>query len=100
LFFTGRRITGQTAFDWGLADILSSSEDIRSEAIQLAAEIAENAPLAVVSVREQVRGQLADAVKATTDIEGRAQFFLQQTTDHKEGIKAVSERRPGQFTGS
>jgi len=25
---------------------------------------------------------------------------LQQTTDHKEGIKAVSERRPGQFTGS
>ena len=100
LFFTGRRITGQTAFDWGLADILSSAEDLRSEAIQLAAEIAENAPLAVVSVREQVRGQLADAVKATTDIEGRAQFFLQQTNDHKEGIKAVSERRPGQFTGS
>ena len=100
LFFTGRRITGQTAYDWGLADILSSPEDLRSEAIQLAAEIAENAPLAVVSVREQVRGQLADAVKATTDIEGRAQFILQQTSDHKEGIKAVSERRPGQFTGS
>ena len=100
LFFTGRRITGQTAFDWGLADILSSAENLRSEAIQLAAEIAENAPLAVVSVREQVRGQLANAVKATTDIEGRAQFFLQQTKDHKEGIKAVSERRSGQFTGS
>ena len=100
LFFTGRRITGQTAFDWGLADMMSSAENLRAEAIELAAEIAENAPLAVVSVRDQVRGELADVVKATTDIEGRAQFFLQQTNDHKEGVKAVSERRPGQFTGS
>jgi len=84
----------------GLADLLVDAEDLRNEAIGLAAEIAENAPLAVVSVREQVRGDLADAVKRTTDIEGKAQFKLQQTQDHKEGVKAVAERRPGQFTGT
>ncbi|MBL6688338.1 MAG: enoyl-CoA hydratase/isomerase family protein [Pseudomonadales bacterium] len=100
LFFTGRRITGETALAWGLADLLVDAEDLRNEAIGLAAEIAENAPLAVVSVREQVRGDLADAVKRTTDIEGKAQFKLQQTQDHKEGVKAVAERRPGQFTGT
>lgn len=99
LFSTGRRINGETAFEWGLGDIFTDTGKVREAAIELAREIAENAPLAVVSVREQLRPGLADAVKATTDIEGREQFILQQTEDHKEGVKAVSERRPGNFKG-
>lgn len=99
LFMTGRRINGETAFEWGLGDIFTETENVRNAAIELAREIAENAPLAVVSVREQMRPGLADAVKATTDIEGREQFILQQTEDHREGVKAVSERRPGNFKG-
>jgi enoyl-CoA hydratase/carnithine racemase len=100
LFYTGRRINGETAFEWGLGDIFTDNDNVRQAAIELAAEIAENAPLAVVSVREQMRAGLADAVKAATDIEGFEQFHLQRTADHKEGVKAVSERRPGNFTGS
>ena len=79
---------------------MTEATSVRSKAIELASEIAANAPLAVVSLREQVRGELADAVKATTDIEGRAQFKLQKTNDHKEGVKAVAERRPGNFTAT
>jgi enoyl-CoA hydratase/carnithine racemase len=100
LFMTGRRIDGETAFAWGLADIYSTADAIRDDAITLAREIAENAPLALVSVREQLRPGLADAVKATTDIESREQYWLQRTHDHKEGIKAVSERRAGNFTST
>lgn len=100
LFFTGRRITGEIAMEWGLGDVFTDRDNIREAAIDLAAEIAENAPLAVVSVREQVRGDLADAVQAATDIEGREQAILQKTNDHKEGVRAVAERRPGQFTAT
>jgi enoyl-CoA hydratase/carnithine racemase len=100
LFYTGRRINGETAYEWGLGDIYTDNDNVRQAAIELAAEIAENAPLAVVSVREQMRPGLADAVKAATDIEGFEQFHLQKTADHREGIKAVSERRPGNFTGT
>lgn len=99
LFFTGRRINGETAMEWGLGDIFTDTENVRNAAITLAEEIAENAPLAVVSLREQVRPGLAQAVKDTTDIEGQEQLRLQQTADHKEGVKAVAERRPGNFTG-
>jgi enoyl-CoA hydratase/carnithine racemase len=99
LFMTGRRINGETAFEWGLGDIFTETDNVRNAAIEFAREIAENAPLALVSVRDQMRPGLADAVKATTDIEGREQFILQQTEDHKEGVKAVSERRPGNFKG-
>ncbi|MCB1691537.1 MAG: enoyl-CoA hydratase/isomerase family protein [Pseudomonadales bacterium] len=99
LFMTGRRIDGETAYAWGLGDVFTDTAKVREAAIELAREIAVNAPLAVVSVREQVRGALADDVKAATDIEGREQFVLQQTEDHSEGVRAVAERRDGNFKG-
>ncbi|MDH5738647.1 MAG: enoyl-CoA hydratase/isomerase family protein [Gammaproteobacteria bacterium] len=97
LFYTGRRITGETAFEWGLGDIFTDIDKVRIEATTLAREIAENAPLAVESVRAQMRPGLADAVKAATDIENAEQFRLQKTEDHKEGVRAVAERRAGNF---
>lgn len=99
LFMTGRRINGETAFEWGLGDIFVDNELVRDAAIEQAREIAENAPLAVMSVREQLRPGLADKVKEATDIENAEQFRLQQTEDHQEGVKAVAERRPGNFKG-
>ncbi len=99
LFMTGRRINGEIAQEWGLGDVYTDNDNVRPAAIELASEIAVNAPLALVSLREQMRPGLADSVKATTDIEGREQFKLQRTEDHKEGVKAVAERRPGNFQG-
>ncbi|MBV8771580.1 MAG: enoyl-CoA hydratase/isomerase family protein [Deltaproteobacteria bacterium] len=99
MFLTGRRINGEEALRWGLADLLVEPDQLRPEASQLAAEIAENAPLAVVSTRSTVRRGLAEAVKAQTDIEFVEQDWLMRTEDHREGIKAVAERRPGRFTG-
>lgn len=99
LFMTGRRIKGETAYEWGLADVFTDDDKVREEAVRLAEEIASSAPLALLSLREQMRPGLADAIKNHTDIEGREQFYLQKTQDHKEGIKSVSERRPGDFVG-
>ena len=99
LFMTGRRVNGETAYEWGLGDVFTGNETVRSSAVELAAEIAENAPLAVVSVRKTMRTDLAAAVKAQTDHEGAEQYRLQQTEDHREGVKSVAERRPGNFNG-
>jgi enoyl-CoA hydratase/carnithine racemase len=99
MFHTGRRINGQQAVAWGLADVLAAPERLREEARKLAGEIAEGAPLAVESVRATLRRGLADAVKATLEHELAEQSRLAQTEDHKEGVRAVSERRPGRFQG-
>jgi enoyl-CoA hydratase/carnithine racemase len=99
LFLTGRRIGGEEAHQIGLVDVLTDADTLRDEAIKLAAEIAENAPLAVASVRATMRAGLADAVKRQTDHENAEQYRLQQTEDHKEGVRAVAERRPGNFVG-
>ena len=100
MFLTGRRINGETAQQWGLGDIYTDTDNVRSAAIELAQEIAENAPLALLSLREQMRPNIAEAVNDVTTIESREQKWLQQTSDHKEGVKAVAEKRAGNFTSS
>jgi len=99
MFYTGRRITGEEALAWGLADTLVEPSRLREAATGLAKEIAENAPLAVLSTRATMRRGLADAVKAQTDLEFVEQNWLSKTEDHREGVKAVAERRPGRFVG-
>jgi enoyl-CoA hydratase/carnithine racemase len=97
MFLTGRRITGAEAVSIGLADVLASPETLREEAGKLAAEIAEGAPLAVRSTRATLRTGLADAVKAQMAEELAEQTWLAKTEDHQEGVRAVRERRAGQF---
>ncbi|HTT75877.1 MAG TPA: enoyl-CoA hydratase/isomerase family protein [Candidatus Binataceae bacterium] len=99
LMLSGRRVDGQTAVAWGLADQLSTLDKVRGDAYALAAEIAENAPLAVISTRATLRDKLADQIEAQTRHELKEQTWLMKTADHREGIKAVAERRPGVFTG-
>lgn len=99
MFLTGRRIKGEEAVAWGLADELAPLDRLLPTAQALAAEIAENAPLAVVATRKTLRANLAAAVRAQTDHEHAEQTILRGTEDFAEGVRAVQERRPGVFRG-
>jgi enoyl-CoA hydratase/carnithine racemase len=99
MFYTGRRITGEQAVEWGLGDLLAEPDRLRDVAGDLAREISEGAPLAVQSTRATMRRGLAGAVKAQTDHEFAEQSWLIRTEDHKEGIRSVTERRAGRFEG-
>ncbi len=99
MFYTSRRIKGEEAYEWGLADMLVPLAQVREAAIELATEISHNSPLGVVDTRATMRQGLADAVKAATDHELEIQTRLRQTDDFKEGVKAVSERRLPDFQG-
>lgn len=96
---TGRRIKGEEALAWGLADQLVPLEALRSSSMALAEEIAAAAPLAVVSTRATLRAGLAEAVKRQTDHELKEQTWLRATADFAEGVKSVNERRAGVFSG-
>lgn len=100
LLYTGRRIDGSAAHEIGLADRLAPAPELRAEAHALAAEIATSAPLAVASIRRTMRGGLAEQVRAATDHEQAEQDRLRQTADWNEGVRAMSERRPPEFTGT
>jgi len=99
MLYIGRRIPGEEAFAMGLCDRLVAREQIRSEAFALASEIATSGPLAVSSIRETLRGGLADRIRVATDREKAEQERLQKTDDHREGVRAMADRRKPEFTG-
>lgn len=99
LLYTGRRIGGEEAYRLGLCDHLVAPDALRAQARALAAEIAACAPLAVRSIRQTMRGQLAGQARAAMRRERSEQERLMRTADWREGVAAVSERRPARFAG-
>lgn len=100
MLLTGRRIKGEEALEYGLGDILVAADKVRDEALALASEIAQFAPLAVESTRATLRQGLVEELQTRLDHEFAEQVRLAKTSDHKEGMAAVSERRMGHFSRS
>jgi enoyl-CoA hydratase/carnithine racemase len=99
MLLTGRRIKGDEAVAWGLADELVAPEELRAAALRLATEIAEGGPLAIVAIRNTLRGDLGEAIRDRTALEFTIQNKLNKSEDFAEGVRSVAERRPGKFTG-
>ena len=99
LLRTGRRFGGEEALRLGICDRIADDDSLRIEAHAIAAEIATSAPLAVRSIRATMRGDIADRARAAMQRERAEQERLVQTDDWREGVSAVSERRPARFVG-
>ncbi len=97
MLLTGRRVKPEEARDTGLVDVLAQDDRLSEETMALAAEIAVNAPLALEETRATLRADLAELVRRQTVLESARQHKLAATSDFAEGLKAVRERRPGQF---
>lgn len=99
LMYTARRISGEEAVKMGIADLLVPLADVRKAATELATEIAQSAPLAIVATRETLRRGLADEFQKATEREFEEQDWLRKTKDYAEGVKAMAERRLPDFIG-
>lgn len=99
LLLTGRRVGGEEALALGIANRCVPRDEVRAGAVQLAAEIAANAPLAVEAIRTTLRAGLADRVATVLHHELDEQARLTVTADAAEGIDAAFSRRPPTFTG-
>lgn len=99
MFLTGARYKAEEALACGLIDQLHSAAELPHATQRFAASIAENAPLGVTATRKTLRGNIAQLVEQTLIQEHSEQIQLQGTEDFAEGVRAVSERRPGDFKG-
>lgn len=99
MVLNNRVLTAQEALQFGLVNRVVPVERYLEEALQLAAEIANRAPLAVRLAKESVNHAFESFLNDGLKDERRAFYFLFSTSDQKEGMQAFIEKRPPRWTG-
>lgn len=99
LLLTGRIITGREAAEYGLVNYAVPAEDVLPTAMELAREVAECAPIANRwTKRSLYQNAQWDPVTAAQH-EAELQSRTIEMDDHKEGVKALLEKRRPDFQG-
>ncbi len=102
LFLLGRYIDAPTALEWGLVNRVAIGEQLEALTLELAAELAGNAPLSqngnkrVIAALLSAEGELAADVEQEL-IELRRASFASQ--DMREGMRAFAEKRAPRWRG-
>lgn len=104
LFFTGRPVEAERALQIGLVDRLLPAADAERAALELAEEIARNAPLAVQGMKRILRLLEAAHERAFTPAEreevDRTRRVAFESQDTAEGRLAFLEKRAPSFRGA
>ncbi|GAB2747595.1 crotonase/enoyl-CoA hydratase family protein [Amycolatopsis magusensis] len=96
---TGEPVTGRRAGELGLANRVTAPGDAAAVALQLAEQLALNAPLALAAVKKIVRA--ADGVPEPEAFAAQREVMggLMASADVREGMTAFAERRAPKWTG-
>jgi enoyl-CoA hydratase/carnithine racemase len=102
LFLLGDYIDASTALAWGLVNRVTGAEELEAVALELAQELAGNAPLAQTGNKRVIAALLDAESRLQPDVEEelielrRASFA---SRDLREGMRAFAERRPPSWRG-
>jgi enoyl-CoA hydratase/carnithine racemase len=102
LFLLGRYVDARTALAWGLVNRVAGEEELEPLGLELANELAGNAPLSqtgnkrVIAALLHERGRLPDDLESEL-IELRRASFASE--DMREGMRAFAEKRPPRWRG-
>ncbi|MFI5698472.1 enoyl-CoA hydratase/isomerase family protein [Streptomyces xanthochromogenes] len=99
LALTGRRIDASTAERIGIVQQVRGRAELESAAMELAGEIAANAPLAVRSVKRNIDAFADAGLAEALDRTALAAALTLTSEDAREGYSAKAGRRPAAFDG-
>lgn len=102
LFLLGSYIDAHTAAAWGLVNRVAPDDGLESLALELACELAANAPLSQMGNKRVIKALLSARTRLPEDVEAelielrRASFA---SHDLREGMSAFAEKRPPRWRG-
>jgi enoyl-CoA hydratase/carnithine racemase len=102
LFLLGRNVDAATALSWGLVNQVVGESALAETALDLAEELAANAPLSVTGNKRVLRELLSADGDLDPEVE-RELIALRRacfaSEDFKEGVRAFAEKRPARWRG-
>jgi enoyl-CoA hydratase len=100
LLFTGRRLDADEALRVGLVNGVFEPDDLLDGALDVADQIAANAPIAIRLTVAALRSGGHRTMESALQFEALAQPVTFATSDLAEGIAASKQRRAPTFTGA
>jgi enoyl-CoA hydratase/carnithine racemase len=102
LFLTARNVDARTALSWGLVNDVVGAADVEAATLDLAEDLAANAPLSVRGNKRVIRELLAAEGPLDESVE-RELIELREASFHsedmREGIRAFGQKRPARWKG-
>jgi 2-(1,2-epoxy-1,2-dihydrophenyl)acetyl-CoA isomerase len=99
LMLSGEIIKADEALKIGLVNKVVPNEQLMASVMELANKIAAGPSIAIELIKRGLRRSLNNDLKTQLDYESYAQNVCRKTEDHKEGVKAFSEKRKPKFRG-
>lgn len=96
--FTNAPISAEQALAWGLVNRISPSENLLSDALAWAGELAQGAVRALGYAKRLFNKAILPDLETVLDYEAYMQEVARRNPEHHEGVAAFLEKRPAKFT--
>jgi len=99
LLMTGRMFSAAEALAMGVIGEVAPAGHALARALEIAREIADQPPIAVMQIKEIVNAGLNAPLETALMLERKALLLQFATSDQKEGMRAFLEKRKPKFEG-
>ncbi|MDC0092887.1 enoyl-CoA hydratase/isomerase family protein [Alphaproteobacteria bacterium] len=99
MIMRGKRISGEEAYNYGLASEVVEINDLESATKNLVKELCLVSPLAQRAIKTVLNASQDAPLHVAIELEGETYGRLRSSSDFKEGVKSFVEKRKPVYTG-